>query len=92
MEDKFLEVISQLSDKLYLYLNQIDQLFKSQINEIRLRVNQPIILHSSDTFFFLSNSGRVSKTPSNLKIISQKDIQIVLEKCVNTRFIATKNK
>ena len=74
MEDKFLEVISQLSDKLYLYLNQIDQLFKSQINEIRLRVNQPIILHSSDTFFFLSNSGRVSKTPSNLKIISQKDI------------------
>ena len=46
-------------------LNSLDKSVKSQINEIRLRKNKPIVIYVLNTLYFIEHSGVLTRTVSD---------------------------
>lgn len=62
-------------------LNSIDKSVKSQINEIRLRKNKPIVIYVLNTLYFIEHSGMLTRTVSDRCInISEDDFEYICDK------------
>lgn len=75
MSDRYNQAISVLNQNIYQLLIKIPNNIKNTIQEIRLRVNKPIMLYSNDKIYYLTNDSSITTTISNIVVTSsQKDI------------------
>lgn len=73
MKDRYNQAISVLNQNIYQILIKVPNDIKDAIQEIRLRVNRPIMLYSNNKTYYINNDGSITEKESNV-ISSQKDI------------------
>lgn len=78
MNYKLNEVIKILPDAIKISINGIEEKFLNEINEIRLRTNNPITVYTSDDWFFVDQFGVLSKEFSDQILISSDQIDEVI--------------
>ncbi|MDR0739049.1 MAG: Flp pilus assembly complex ATPase component TadA [Oscillospiraceae bacterium] len=78
----FLDVISYLTDELYLSFLKIDDFYKENCQEICLRAGLPAVVHiQNNKTYFLNNDSTLDKKPmSNARIISRNEIEEIFKK------------
>lgn len=74
MDDKFLEVIEQLDNGLYFLLRKVKEEYSKQVNEIRIRINKPLLLYCGSTYFFVNTDSSLSKYQNRSKIVTQQEL------------------
>ncbi len=73
-EKNFRKVISYIPDRIATELKNLPDESVGMINEIRLRINRPVIISMSGRNFFLSYGGRFSENPHNAVTADASDI------------------
>ena len=61
MATKFNEVISNLDLELSRVLSHLSEKVKSEVQEIRLRINCPVVLHLREGMYFIFKDGTLTK-------------------------------
>lgn len=62
-------------------INSLDKSVKSQINEIRLRKNKPIIIYALSTLYFIEHGGLLTRTLNDRCIsINEEDFEYICDK------------
>ncbi len=69
----------------YYIVNPLNKLNFSQINEIRLRANKPILINCSGNYFYLTSNG-VSNELNNVIVCDKEVIQNLLKVVSNNSF------
>ncbi|MBS4539996.1 stage III sporulation protein AA [Clostridium sp. D2Q-11] len=72
--ERFRNVISRLDMELEHILRNIPTRYKESIEEIRLRVNQPLMIEARGNDYFVSEKGQISRENRNNFIISKNNI------------------
>ncbi len=72
-EDNFKEAVDKLEDNIKFVLNQIDSKTKKQIQEIRIRINKPIMIKIFSKNYYLDIFGNISDCETNDSYIVTKD-------------------
>lgn len=76
MANRFDEAVAGLGKKMQSLLSPISQELKSQVQEIRLRVNSPISLCTSKDILFLQSGQAILKMPvMGMKCLTREDIE-----------------
>lgn len=74
--DSFLEVLSALPENIRSVLEKIPDDSRRKTQEICLRINKPVLLHTGDGFFYSTNDGALTKIcHSSVFVASQSDIE-----------------
>lgn len=75
-ENSFLEVLSALPENIRSVLEKVPDDDQRKTKEISLRINKPVLLHTNNGFFYLTNDGALTKIyHSNVIIAAQSDIE-----------------
>ncbi len=64
-------------------IKKLPSQFKEEIEEIRLRVNQPLMIFANNTDFFITVNNGVSKYNSNSYIVEKNNIETTLQFIAN---------
>lgn len=84
MATKFNEVISNLDLELSRALSHLSKKVKSEVQEIRLRINCPVVLHLGESMYFISKDGTLTKVAGeNLLIATADNIRNTFNKICN---------
>ena len=73
-EKNFRKVISYIPDRIAAELKNLPAESAGMINEIRLRINRPVIISMSGRNCFLSYGGRFTENPHNAVTADASDI------------------
>ena len=84
MTTKFNEVISNLDLELSRALSHLREKVKSEVQEIRLRINCPVVLYLGEGMYFISKDGTLTKVAGeNLLIATADNIRNTFNKICN---------
>lgn len=84
MATKFNEIISNLDLELSRALSHLSEKVKSEVQEIRLRINCPVVLHLGEGMYFIFKDGTLTKVAGeNLLIATADNIRNTFNKICN---------
>ena len=84
MATKFNEVISNLDLELSRALSHLSEKAKGEVQEIRLRINCPVVLHLGEGMYFIFKDGTLTKVAGeNLLIATADNIRNTFNKICN---------
>lgn len=73
--DRFNQAISALCQRIYQCLIKVPNYIKANVQEVRLRVNKPLMLYCKDIAYYIDNNGNaVTSSSNNIIVSTQKDI------------------
>ena len=76
MEDRFNEAACVVAERLKIILNQVPQSIKDKAQEIRLRINKPIVIETAEGAKFLNKDGFTNSILNSLAMkVTKQDIQ-----------------
>ncbi|MGN1081266.1 MAG: stage III sporulation protein AA [Acutalibacteraceae bacterium] len=82
-DKKYQEAISILPDELQIPLNSIPNELKKEINEIRIRADRPIVLHTDSSIYYPNNFGVLKSKPESGFKASVKSIEEIMYNACN---------
>ncbi len=73
------EIISYFANEIQRIFEKTDEKFFQDIEEIRLRVNKPLVIYKRNKEYFLDSGGRISENINSAFRINLKDIKKTLD-------------
>lgn len=77
------EILCSISSNIKNIIELLPDTYISKLEEIRIRVNKPLMICCNNTDYFVSASGRVSKSPAGSYTTTAKDCERTLQMLSN---------